>query len=320
MKNKQIIAILLVFATVLTVFCSCKAKETELIPDTPEITFSTDSKESDPDKPTVMISEPGSENTDDTPIISTSKKEENGTTKKASDTTAKTDAKETSSKTPDNSVETKPKTTATTAKQTTTRPTATKQTTTEKATTTKPSASGNSGNSVSPSTTKPATTETTTEHTTKKSTATILPVSAKLTYLNDPKNSFLSKLTYKDLEGYGLSEADKSAFLSDRSGWEEYTIRIDLKNNDEKGSATIYYLSVDGNGTNGVFVNGDPRGEMSIAPGGSSYILFNVLVKDSSMIETIVLKTVSEMKLRIKYAATPENDSDLPNYKYVDVE
>lgn len=317
MKNKQVIAILLVLATVLTVFCSCKSKETELIPDTPEITFSADSKESDTDKPTVMISEQNGEVTADmSPIPETDKKEESGTTKKASDLTVKTTtAKENTTKSPDNSVETKPKTTVTAKPTTTTKPTTTKQTTT-----TKPSNSGSSGNSVTSSTTKPTTTENTTEHTTKKSTATIAPISAKLTYLNDPKNSFLPKLTYKDLEVYGLSEADKSAFLSDRSGWEEYTIRIDFKNNDEKGSATIYYLNVDGNGTNGVFVNGDPRGEMSIAPGGSSYILFNVLVKDSSMIETIVLKTVSEMKLRIKYAATPENDSDLPNYKYVDVE
>lgn len=316
MKNKQIIAILLVLATVLTVFCSCKSKETELIPDTPEITFSSSDDESGTDKPTVMISEQNGEGTSDmSPIPETDKKEENGTTKKDSDTTAKTTTiKENSTKAPDNSVETKPKTTVPTTKQTTTKPTTTKKTTTEKTTDSKPS--DNSGISIPTGTTKP----TTTEYSTNKSTATITPVWAKLTYLNDPKNSFISKLTYKDLEGYGLSENDKSAFLADRSGWEEYTVRVDLKNNDEKGSATIYYLDVDGNGMGGVFVNGDPKGEMSIAPGGSSYILFNVLVKDSSMIETIVLKTVSEMKLRIKYAATPENDSDLPNYKYVDVE
>ena len=79
-------------------------------------------------------------------------------------------------------------------------------------------------------------------------------------------------------------------------------------------------LQIKDNGKNGVYIDCDPKGDLSIAPGNEPYVLFNVLVKDGSMLDTLVLKTASEMQIKVKYAATPENDSDLPNYKYAIVE
>ncbi len=325
MKRKQTTGIILALITVLTVFFGCKSKEPEFIPDTPEITFSTEEKgateifSSEEDSKQAVAQVDGK---------TTVKAEENGTSGKKEESVKTTvNEKTTSSQKPDNSVETQAKTTVPstsdskttskknpeTATKTEAGPSTTKKSEASTVTTTKKTDSV-----TDKGTTKP--TVPTTEYTTKKSTATVTPITAKLTYLNDPKNSFIAKLTRKDLGTYSMSENEKSEFLSAREGWGEYTVRIDFTNNDTENSATVYALQVGDNGRNGVFVNVDAGGDLSIAPGKSTYILFNVLVKDGSMVETLVLKEISEREIKVKYAATPDNDTDLPNYKYVTVE
>ena len=305
MKNKQTLGIILVFSLIIGVFCGCKAKEPEFIPDTPEITFTTE----DGETATRMVSEPDVSATDEgsgQPAVGTTHKEADKTSQQTEKKTTErtTDAGKKTTTSPDNSVETKPK--ATTTAKNTEKPTTPSD---EVVTTTKK-------DETAP--TKP--TEPTTEFTTVKSDATITPITAEFTYLNDPKNSFIAKLTHKELGNYGMNESEKSAFLNDRSGWAEYTVRIDITNNDDKGAATVYYLDISDNGKGGVYVNCDTGGDVSIAPGQTTYILFDVLVKDGSMMETVVHKTVDEMTKKLKYAATPEHDMDVPNYKYITVE
>ncbi len=326
MKGKQITGIVLALITVLTVFFGCKQKEPEVIPDTPEITFATEKK-----GPTEIFS--SNEDSEDAIVSNdgkiTADREENATSAKDKEPvkTTKNDEKATSAKRPDNSVETQTKTTSakddtkTTGKKNET--TSKKDETATKTTTVKTenpteTTTKKSDSVTDKDTTKP--TAPTTEYTTKKSTATVTPITAELTYLNHPKNSFIAKLTHKDLGTYSMSENEKSEFLSGREGWGEYTVRIDFTNNDTENSATVYAVQIADNGRNGIFVNADVGGDLSIAPGKSTYILFNVLVKDGSMVETLVLKEISERVIKVKYAATPDNDTDLPNYKYVTVE
>lgn len=192
---------------------------------------------------------------------------------------------------------TKPGTT-TTKPATTTKPTSTTTTTTT--TTTKPGAPA-----VNP-TTKPA--ETTAAPVAKGD-----RIAGRITYLNEA-NDYAAKLTAEKLKYFGMPADKQKDVLAHPEKYAFYSLDIALENK-ESVPVTLYYLDVGGNGTGGIYINGDTSGDIGLPVGGSITNRFFVIAPAEDA-DGSVLSKVRGMNLRIKYAATLEDDSAPVQYVY----
>ena len=223
-----------------------------------------------------------------------------GTTK-AADTTkpAGTTKKEATSLKPGKAV-------TTTAKaSTTTKPAATTKAaqTTKPSDTTKPSGSG----------TQPVVPSATTAQPVAKGNA----VAGTLTFLNEAKSDYVSGLTARNLEAFGITGDLQKQILKNPKEWNAYTIRIDFENK-ETMPVTLYYLNVPDNGKNDIYVNGENMGELGLPVGGKMSQQFHVLAP-ASISDGFVLQKLHTMKMDIQYAATPKDDSVMPSFVYASV-
>ena len=192
---------------------------------------------------------------------------------------------------------TKPGTT-TTKPATTTKPTSTTTTTTT--TTTKPGAPA-----VNP-TTKPA--ETTAAPVAKGD-----RIAGRITYLNEA-NDYAAKLTAEKLKYFGMPADKQKDVLAHPEKYAFYSLDIAMENK-ESVPVTLYYLDVGGNGTGGIYINGDTSGDIGLPVGGSITNRFFVIAPAEDA-DGSVLSKVRGMNLRIKYAATLEDDSAPVQYVY----
>lgn len=233
-------------------------------------------------KPAASTTKPGAATTK--PAASTAKP--GAATTKPGETTAKPGA-----------ASTKPGTT-TTKPATTTKPTSTTTTTTT--TTTKPGAPA-----VNPAT-KPA--ETTAAPVAKGD-----RIAGRITYLNEA-NDYAAKLTAEKLKYFGMPADKQKDVLAHPEKYAFYSLDIAMENK-ESVPVTLYYLDVGGNGTGGIYINGDTSGDIGLPVGGSITNRFFVIAPAEDA-DGSVLSKVRGMNLRIKYAATLEDDSAPVQYVY----
>ena len=233
-------------------------------------------------KPGAATTKPGE--TTAKPAASTAKP--GAATTKPGETTAKPGA-----------ASTKPGTT-TTKPATTTKPTSTTTTTTT--TTAKPGAPA-----VNP-TTKPA--ETTAAPVAKGD-----RIAGRITYLNEA-NDYAAKLTAEKLKYFGMPADKQKDVLAHPEKYAFYSLDIAMENK-ESVPVTLYYLDAGGNGTGGIYINGDTSGDIGLPVGGSITNRFFVIAPAEDA-DGSVLSKVRGMNLRIKYAATLEDDSAPVQYVY----
>ena len=93
-----------------------------------------------------------------------------------------------------------------------------------------------------------------------------------------------------------------------------YSIDI-LFENKESVPVTLYRLEVGGNGTGQVYINGDTSGDIGLPVGGKMTNRFFVIAPAEEA-DGVVLSRIKSMNLRIRYAATLEDDNIVPDYVY----
>ena len=232
-------------------------------------------------KPAASTTKPGAATTK--PAASTAKP--GAATTKPGETTAKPGA-----------ASTKPGTT-TTKPATTTKPTSTTTTTT------KP---GAPASNPAAATTKPA--ETTAAPVAKGD-----RIAGRITYLNEA-NDYAAKLTAEKLKYFGMPADKQKDVLAHPEKYAFYSLDIAMENK-ESVPVTLYYLDAGGNGTGGIYINGDTSGDIGLPVGGSITNRFFVIAPAEDA-DGSVLSKVRGMNLRIKYAATLEDDSAPVQYVY----
>ncbi|MCL2509313.1 MAG: hypothetical protein FWF05_09075 [Oscillospiraceae bacterium] len=156
---------------------------------------------------------------------------------------------------------------------------------------------------------------TTVPSTTAPSTAAPAPtlLNAKFTALSD-SDFILRSAATANLDRFGLSAADRESVKSEPQRWSSYTIRVEFSNGTGK-DITIYGLSIENNGSNGIFLSsvGDST-EMGVAAGNTktNYMKFDVLVRGGMAEASIISRIKNELGASLIYAPTPRGGAAEP--------
>ena len=108
---------------------------------------------------------------------------------------------------------------------------------------------------------------------------------------------------------YGLGAEKAAEFYEAPEDWLTYEQIINITNNSEE-VITVYGFEVKNNGKNGVYINTNIGGELSISPNGSGPASFSILCDNGDLSTEEAKALVDKMEISLVYSKTPVEYDD----------
>lgn len=110
-------------------------------------------------------------------------------------------------------------------------------------------------------------------------------------------------------ENYGLGAEKTEEFFAAPENWLSFEQIIVIENTGDT-NYTIYGYEVKDNGKNGIYINTESGGEISIAPGSSATTSFSVLCSDIELSVDEAIALINEMDVSVVYTNSPTEYAD----------